>query len=210
MESRPWILAILAACACDDRSGPSGVELDADLDARVANPGEAGAGLDASGPSDAAPGLDATLTHDSLPGDGSSISEASVDAAGPADAAGGAAPGDAGPLRCASARWSNVSPACWSCWCAACGDTLNETTPRSQEIFACMFEKDLLVNSLFELSCEVRAGQAECAPDGGSDWDKLVSFDTCLIFSLGAANDFRVCDTECGVSYTGDVCTRYP
>jgi hypothetical protein len=110
---------------------------------------------------------------------------------------------------CEGARWSHVSDACWSCWCAQCGDSLNIATRRSMEIFECMFEKDQLVNDFFELTCEIRAGLADCVDGAMDDWDKLVAFDTCLM-QTATFPAFRACEAECGVTYSGDVCTRYP
>jgi hypothetical protein len=110
---------------------------------------------------------------------------------------------------CSSARWSHVSPACWSCWCGECAESLNAATRKSLEIFECMFEQKLLVNDLFELVCEVNAGQAECVDGATDDWDKLVAFDTCLMANA-TAPAFRACEAECEIDYPGDVCTRYP
>jgi hypothetical protein len=110
---------------------------------------------------------------------------------------------------CASARWSHVPPACWSCWCAQCADTLNVATRKSMEIFECMFDEQLLVNRTDELACEVRAGTKDCVNGANDDWSKLVQFDLCLM-GKATAPAFRACDTECAVDYTGTVCTRYP
>jgi hypothetical protein len=110
---------------------------------------------------------------------------------------------------CATARWSNVSPECWSCWCERCSDTLNAATRRSFEIFECMFDERLVVDDFLELLCEVRAAEQECVDGSTQDWDKLVAFDTCLI-GMPTDTEFRACDTVCRTPYADDVCTRYP
>jgi hypothetical protein len=133
--------------------------------------------------------------------------DAAVADAGPGLPDGGAL--DAFDGMCASSRWSHVSEACWSCWCTTCAASLNLATRRSMEIFECMFEEELLVNNFFELACEVRAAQQVCVDGSTADWDKLVTFDQCLM-GLPPLGAFRHCETECGVTYPGDVCVRYP
>jgi hypothetical protein len=154
-------------------------------------------------------------------GDGTGDDAGSLDADAAAASGKDAAAGDAGPVlpdgggvdafdgMCATSKWSTFSDACWSCWCTQCAATLNVATRRSMEIFECMFDKELLVNNLLELACEVRAGQQECVGTSTDDWNKLVSFDQCLM-TLPPLLAFRHCDTECSTPYPGDVCARYP
>lgn len=177
--------------------------------------------LDAGDADGAAAGTGGSGLTGGTGGDGTADDAGGADVDAAAGPGTDAAVGDAGPVlpdaggldafdgMCASSRWSTVSDACWGCWCTQCAASLNAATRRSMEIFECMFEKELLVNNAFELACEVRAGQQECVGTSTDDWNKLVTFDQCLM-TLPPLFTFRHCETECGVTYPGDVCTRYP
>jgi len=111
---------------------------------------------------------------------------------------------------CTTARWSNVSDACWSCLCGACAATLNACNDGCMDALECSIEKKTLVNVGAEIACEIRATVAECltgAPEGAAQG--LIDFDTCLISAMKPAG-FRVCEDVCQIPYPGDVCARYP
>jgi hypothetical protein len=113
---------------------------------------------------------------------------------------------------CDSARWADVSEACWACLCEGCRDTLNACEDGCIELMQCALEKDTLVGDIAEIGCEVRATRALCLPEGAEDtWQRAASFDTCLITATPKPEgQFRICEAECGIAYTGDVCARYP
>ena len=112
---------------------------------------------------------------------------------------------------CTTARWSNVSDACWSCLCGACAATLNACDGACTTVFECTMQKKTLVNVGSDIACEIRATVAECLTDPASQGaaTPLINFDTCLI---GAPKEsgFRVCEDVCQIPYPGDVCARYP
>lgn len=126
-------------------------------------------------------------------------------------------PGDGGPTApdpfngdCSTARWSNVSDACWSCMCGACSASLNACNESCTDVFECAVEKQVLVNVGADILCEIRGTAAEClagAPEGAAQ--ALIAFDTCLISAMKPSG-FRVCEDVCQIPYPGDVCTRYP
>jgi len=196
--------AVLLGCDSDDRP-PSDVGSPADGSVPPTG-GTGGAGTGGGSPGGTGGGADddaGSLGDDAGSANGTDAAAAD---AGPVLPDAGV---DAFDGMCANSRWSTVSDACWSCWCTTCAATLNVATRRSMEIFECMFDKDLLVGNAFELVCEARAGQQECVGTSTDDWNKLVSFDQCLM-TLPPLLKFRHCETECGVTYPGDVCTRYP
>jgi len=137
---------------------------------------------------------------------------------GGAPASGGAAPASGGadagpPLDCTADNWSSgLSEACWSCLCGACAEKLNLCNSDCTDILECAFEKNTFVNQLAEINCEIQATAVECltTPATQDQAGALIQFDTCLISGGAAAGSFRVCDTECQIPYSGDVCTRYP
>jgi hypothetical protein len=235
MRQRQTVLSImtvlsLAACG-SDKSG--GGLLSTGGASGVSTGGTAASNLGgAGGSSGGSSGGVSNVSAGGTPGAGGTPATGGVGAAGGTLAAGGtvgagggiAAAGGTGtgaggapsvdPFNgmCSSARWSTVSPDCWSCWCSKCASSLNAATRRSLEIFECMREKKLLVNDNSQLQCEVRAGTKECVGSDTADWNKLVTFDECLFGALTpkATGEFRACDTTCGTTYSGDVCTRYP
>jgi hypothetical protein len=134
---------------------------------------------------------------------------------GGAGTGGGAATGGAGPaLDCTKDNWSNLSDGCWACMCDACEATLDACNETCTDVFECTLEKDTLVDNLPDIGCEVRASAAECftAPGALAVVNQLIGFDTCLIGAPkpDGGSGFRVCEKECDVIYSGDVCDRYP
>ena len=114
---------------------------------------------------------------------------------------------------CDSARWSNVSPRCWSCLCGACKEQLNACTEGCTQAFECALEQDVLVGVVDELLCEIRGTAARCLQDSATQGaaGQLITFDTCLIARHTEPQEkLRVCEEECGIRYTDDVCTRFP
>lgn len=121
----------------------------------------------------------------------------------------------AGPFdgHCSSTRWSDVSDDCWSCICGACADTLNKCNGDCLNLLWCAVDKHALVNVAADLACEVRATLASCAgePNAGAEFGNVTAFDTCLVVKPKPdGGGFRACERECDITYTGDVCTRYP
>ena len=79
--------------------------------------------------------------------------------------------------------------------------------------FECALEKDTLVGVADEIPCEIRATGVLCLTDAETQAGAaaLISFDTCLIARHQApAQQLRACEQECGISYSGDVCQRFP
>jgi hypothetical protein len=114
---------------------------------------------------------------------------------------------------CDSARWSNVSPRCWSCLCGACKQQLNACTGACTQAFDCALEQDVLVGSAAELVCEIRGTAAVCMQDPTilAAAPELIAFDTCLIAQHTQPKEkMRACEEECGIRYTDDVCERFP
>jgi hypothetical protein len=57
---------------------------------------------------------------------------------------------------CDSARWADVSEACWTCACTTCKATLNACGDDCMKTLDCTFKNHTLVNKGSELSCEIR------------------------------------------------------
>lgn len=114
---------------------------------------------------------------------------------------------------CDSARWSNVSPRCWSCLCGACRQQLNTCTEGCTQAFECALERDVLVGVADELLCEIRGTAALCLQDPATQGAarQLIDFDTCLIARRTEPREkLRACEEECDIRYTADVCERFP
>ena len=113
---------------------------------------------------------------------------------------------------CSTARWANVSDACWSCLCGGCAESLNACKEGCIEVMECALDNNTLVGDLEEIQCEIRATLATCSPGGEDEnWKQAATFDTCLITSPKATEGpLRICEEECGIHYTGDVCERFP
>ena len=114
---------------------------------------------------------------------------------------------------CDSARWSNVSPRCWSCLCGACKQQLNACTQGCAQAFDCALEQDVLVGAAAQLVCEIRGTAALCMLDATTlaAAPELIAFDTCLIAEHTEPKEkMRACEEECGIRYTDDVCERFP
>jgi hypothetical protein len=150
--------------------------------------------------------------------DTGSTPEPESDASTSTDASGtGGAAGDARPSvdpftgDCSAARWADVSGACWSCLCDACADTLNTCEEGCIDLMQCALDEFTLVGDGAEIACEVRATRATCLLDGNeTTWQQAADFDVCLISSPKPDGQFRICETECGINYSGDVCERFP
>ena len=140
----------------------------------------------------------------------------------PADQKEAAAPKpDAGPTRkrdpfngdCTTANWSpGSSDACWACMCNSCADTLNKCDDDCVDLMQCALDKHALVGKTTEVTCEVRAFTALCATDPAKKAadDAATAFDICLIGKRTSDSKLRVCEQECGITYTDDVCQRFP
>jgi hypothetical protein len=114
---------------------------------------------------------------------------------------------------CESARWADVSEECWRCGCSLCKDTLNACDETCMEALNCSLEKHTLVNNAPDLGCEVRATLTEClnTPEKIAIAPPLTQFDGCLMTAPSKpAGQFRACEVECKIPYSGDVCQRYP
>jgi len=110
---------------------------------------------------------------------------------------------------CTTAKWTDVSDACWSCMCTACADTLNACDETCTGVVDCAFQTGCMVNQTSDINCEVRCVASECLVDAGAAAQAVINFDTCLITATKPSG-FRVCEDVCAIPYTGDVCTRYP
>ena len=145
---------------------------------------------------------------------------ASADSGTERDAAGGTkrdgAGTDGGPVPfgdCTAKNWGNTSDACWSCFCKKCATELDVCGPDCFKGVQCANDKHALVGVAGDLPCELRAFAALCLSDPvlQAASGPLLGFDTCLIASHDPATEhLRACEAECGVSYTGDVCARFP
>ncbi len=114
---------------------------------------------------------------------------------------------------CKSKRWANVSDACWSCFCDKCETQTNTCGEDCFKVMQCANDKHALVGVGTELPCELRAFPALCLTDPASTAaaGPLLGFDTCLITKHDPAKEhLRACEAECGITYTGDVCKRFP
>jgi len=114
---------------------------------------------------------------------------------------------------CKSARWANVSDACWSCFCGKCETQLDACNEDCFKGVQCANDKHALVGVAADLPCELRAFGALCLSDPvlQAAASPLLAFDGCLIASHDPATEhLRACEAECGVAYTGDVCNRFP
>jgi hypothetical protein len=128
---------------------------------------------------------------------------------------------DAAPTRkadpfngdCTSANWSSgSSDACWACMCNTCAMTLNACNDGCISLLACGLDKHVIVGSAADLQCEIRAFTASCLddPSTSSQANAVTALDTCLIGSHKPPEMLRACEAECGITYTGDVCQRFP
>lgn len=114
---------------------------------------------------------------------------------------------------CESARWADVSEECWNCGCSLCKATLDACDETCMEALSCSLEKHTLVDNAPDLGCELRATLTEClnTPERIAIAQPLTQFDGCLMTAPSKpAGQFRACEKECGIPYSGDVCTRYP
>ena len=113
---------------------------------------------------------------------------------------------------CDSARWAPVSDACWSCACSTCKEKLNACNNDCMDVLFCSFDRHTLVNDSKDIGCEIRATLTECLnnPTAQAVAQPLTQFDSCLIGAPKPSGGFRACEKECGIPYSGDVCTRYP
>jgi hypothetical protein len=139
--------------------------------------------------------------------------KADVDAGAPQPEAGPTRTRDAFNGDCTTANWSSTSSdACWACMCGACAKTLNVCDDGCADLMQCALDKHVLVGKTTEVTCEVRGFQAECLTDPAkqSHADAATAFDVCLIGARTPQSMLRICESECGMNYTGDVCQRYP
>ncbi len=114
---------------------------------------------------------------------------------------------------CTTANWSTQSAdACWTCMCNTCADTLNKCNDGCMSLLECGLDNHVIVGNAMDLQCEVRAFTATCLNDPAtqSEASAVTSLDTCLIASHKAPEMLRACEAECGIKYTGDVCSRFP
>jgi hypothetical protein len=140
-----------------------------------------------------------------------------VDAESDAAAAPDATP-EAGSIaafngNCKTARWVDVSDACWSCYCSTCEMQLDQCGAGCVKGIQCATDNKVLVGVEADLECESRAFTAACDTDPVimQAASALYAFDACLITSHDPAKDMiRSCEAECGTTYTGDVCQRFP
>jgi hypothetical protein len=112
---------------------------------------------------------------------------------------------------CSTARWANVSDACWSCLCTQCKPSLDQCNTRCAAGMACAFEKKTFVNVAADLSCELAVTVGDCLREEGgvAQAGAIATFDGCLIGKADqSAGEFRTCEKECGLTYPGDVCAR--
>ena len=96
--------------------------------------------------------------------------------------------------------------------CGVCKEPLNKCNQGCMDAFECALEKNTLVGVLGELSCEIRATGNLCltTPETQAAASELIGFDGCLIGARQPQHRLRACEQECGITYTDDVCERYP
>jgi hypothetical protein len=140
----------------------------------------------------------------------------------PRDEPDAAAPApDAAPTRkrdpfngdCTTANWSSGSnDECWACMCNTCAATLNKCNDDCVDFMQCALDEHVLVGKATELACEVRGVAATCATDPAKKAadDAATAFDICLIGARTSDVKLRICEKECGIDYTDDVCQRFP
>lgn len=136
-----------------------------------------------------------------------------VDAAAPSPEAARPRTPDAFNGDCSSANWSPESnDACWACMCNTCATTLNQCNDACISLLDCGLTKHVIVGNAADLSCEIRAFTASCLddPSTSSQSNAVTALDTCLIGAHKAPEMLRACEAECGITYTGDVCQRFP
>lgn len=113
---------------------------------------------------------------------------------------------------CTTARWMAVSDACWSCFCNRCRTETNNCNGDCANGVYCAAGKHVLVGEASQLSCELRGFAQVCLTDPTfqAGVGPLLQFDTCLIAQHQPPEQLRACEQECGMTYTGDVCERFP
>lgn len=152
-----------------------------------------------------------SCSNDSTPSGKESVDAAKPDAAAPSDAATTRKP-DTFNGDCTTANWSTGSSACWACMCATCATTLNACNEDCTGLLACGLTKHVIVSDAADLACEGRAFTAECLQDPAtsSQGNAVTALDLCLIGAHKAPELLRACESQCNITYTGDVCKRYP
>jgi hypothetical protein len=70
----------------------------------------------------------------------------------------------------------------------------------------------VFVGNAADLVCEARAFEAACLQDPAtsSQDPALTAFDICLLNMHKPPERLRACEAECDITYTDDVCQRYP
>ncbi|HEX4336994.1 MAG TPA: hypothetical protein VH062_13845 [Polyangiaceae bacterium] len=115
---------------------------------------------------------------------------------------------------CSTARWGHQTKECWDCLCGACPDSLNKCNGDCVGIIECAESNHVLADKTSDISCEVTGTTVTCLKDTAvqAQAQALITFDTCLLSTHPdkLPNDFRTCDTVCNVTYSGDVCTKFP
>jgi hypothetical protein len=97
--------------------------------------------------------------------------------------------------------------------CGACKEQLDACGDGCMKGFECAIAKKTLVGVADEIPCEIRGTAVECMTDAETQAgaNALISFDACLIVRHQApAQQLRACEQECGLTYSGDVCERFP
>ena len=109
---------------------------------------------------------------------------------------------------CSSAKWADVTDACWSCLCETCAAELDACDGACYDVMLCSDEQGCLVRDDAEMSCELRCVTGVCSGPGLLG---AATFDSCLLGAADtAAGQFRACEEICAFNYPGDVCERHP
>jgi hypothetical protein len=115
---------------------------------------------------------------------------------------------------CTTAKWAGVSDACWACACTTCKAQLDACDETCASLIQCALTQQCLVGASTDLACEVRCVNQVCVHgDPGraaANSGPGTAFDLCLIGTTKPAGQFRACETECQINYTGKVCSEYP
>ena len=123
----------------------------------------------------------------------------------------GAEPGPVDPFTgdCSTARWGNVSPACWNCFCNRCKPQLDLCGEDCLGLLKCGSQES--TGKASELSCEARGFIHNCLTSATqSGLTEVLDFDLCLIAAHDSTEQLRSCEKECGMKYVDDICERYP
>jgi hypothetical protein len=115
---------------------------------------------------------------------------------------------------CTTAKWGDVSDVCWTCACTTCKAELDRCDETCASLIQCALTQPCLVGASTDLACEVRCVDQACVQSdparAAANSGPGTAFDLCLIGAPKPAGQYRACETECQIHYTGKICSQYP